>query len=124
VPQYDYATYTECQTSTTQVFRKLTTTSSWPNVVEYNGSGNNLCFSYTATTTATSTVSVESLTSFNTCYDCESPSMYINGLPQQGYSEANACNARTDYFVFSNRATVGQIIVGDTLYANSSKTTI
>ena len=35
-----------------------------------------------------------------------------------------ACNARTDYFVFSDRATVGQIIVGDTLYANSSKTTV
>jgi len=120
VPQYDYAEYTECQTSTTQVFRKLTTTASFPSFVEYN----NICYSSPVTTTQTTTIDVESLTSFNNCFDCENPSMFINGLPQQGYTEAAACNARTDYFVFSDRATVGQIIVGDTLYANSSKTTV
>ena len=50
--------------------------------------------------------------------------MFINGLPQGGYTLADGCVARTDYFVFSNRATVAQIVVGDILYANSSKTTV
>lgn len=120
IPQYDYATYTECQTSITAVFRKLSTTASFPTVVK----DNNICYSNAQSTTATSNVSVESLTSFVNCYDCESPSMFINGLPQGGYSLSAACNARTDYFVFSNRATVAQIVVGDILYANSSKTTV
>ena len=119
-PQYDYAEYTECQTSSKIVLRKLTTTASFPSFVEYN----NICYSNPVTTTQTTTIDVESLTSFNNCLDCENPSMFINALPQQGYVEADACNHRTDYFVFSNRATVGQIIVGDTLYANSSKTTV
>ena len=119
-PTYDYATYTECQTSSTIVLRKLTTTTSFPSFVEYN----NICYSNPVSTTATSVIDVESLTSFNNCYDCENPSFFINALPQQGYIEADACNHRTNNFVFSNRATVGQIIVGDTLYANSSKTTV
>ena len=119
-PIYDFATYTECQTSTTIVFRKLSTTASFPSFVEYN----NICYSSPVSTTATSSISVESLISFNNCLDCENPSMFINGLPQGGYAEADGCLARTDYFVFSDRATVGQIIVGDTLYANSSKTTV
>ena len=119
-PQYDYADILNVKQSTTQVFRKLTTTASFPSFVEYN----NICYSNPVINNRNSTISVESLTSFNNCFDCENPSMFINGLPQQGYTEAAACNARTDYFVFSDRATVGQIIVGDTLYANSSKTTV
>ena len=87
-PSYDYATYTECQTSSTIVLRKLTTTTSFPSFVEYN----NICYSNPVSTTATSVISVESLTSFNNCLDCENPSMFINALPQQGYVEADACN--------------------------------
>ena len=69
-PIYEYNEYTECHTNTTQVFRKLTTTSSWPSVVKYNVSGNDLCFSNPQSTTGNSSISVESLTSFNTCFDC------------------------------------------------------
>ena len=123
-PIYDYATYTECYTSTTQVFRKLTTTSSWPSVVEYSGSGNNLCFSFTSTTTATSTVSIEPLTSHISCFNCESPTTFVSGFAGSGeVSDTAACAASTPAYIFTSRANVSLIQVGDTMYANSSLST-
>ena len=123
-PIYEYKEYTECYTSTTQVFRKLTTTSSWPNVIKYNVSGNDLCFSNAQTTTATSSVSIETLTNYVNCFDCESPTTYVNATAGNGWVESTACNYATSDYIFTSRANVGLIIVGDTMYANSSESTV
>ena len=124
-PPYDYAEYTECFTSTTQIFRKLTTTSSWPAVVKYNVGGYDLCFSNQQSTTGTSTVSVESLTpNYPNCFDCETPTTYVNATAGNGWVESTACNYATSDYIFTSRANVGLIQTGDTMYANSSLSTI
>ena len=124
-PPYDYGEYTECFTSTTQIFRKLTTTVSWPAVVKYNVGGYDLCFSNQQSTTGTSTVSVESLTpNYPNCFDCETPTTYVNATAGNGWVESTACNYATSDYIFTSRANVGLIQTGDTMYANSSLSTI
>ena len=123
-PTYDYAEYTECFTSTTQIFRKLTTTSSWPIVLEYNVGGYDLCFSDQQPTTGTSTVSIEALTNHVNCFDCEAPTTYVNATPGNGWVESTACNYATSDYIFTSRASVGLIQTGDIMYANSSLSTI
>ena len=87
-------------------------------------SGNDLCFNYTATTTATSTVSVESLTSHTNCFDCESPTTFVSGFAGNGLSsDTLACAASTPAYIFTNRANVSLIQTGDIMYANSSLST-
>ena len=124
-PVYDYAEYTECYTSTTQVFRKLTTTSSWPTVLKYNVGGNVLCFSNDTITTATSSVSVESLPDYNNCFDCETPTTYSTAFAQNGVgSDTAACGIATSAYIFTSRATVALIQTGDIMYSNSAQSTV
>ena len=118
-----YREYTECQTSLTQVF-EIPFGSSIPTVIEYNVSGNDLCFSNPQTTSSTSGVSITGLTTHNNCFDCENPSMYVNATPTNGYIEADACNYATSNYIFANAANVAAIQVNDIMYANSSKSTV
>jgi hypothetical protein len=118
-----YREYTECQTSQTQVF-EIPFGSSIPTVIEYNVSGNDLCFSNPQTTSSTSGVSITGLTTHNNCFDCENPSMYVNATPTNGYIEADACNYATSNYIFANAANVAAIQVNDIMYANSSKSTV
>jgi len=129
-PTYDYAEYTECFTSTTQIFRKDTTTTDWPEVIEYNVGGYDLCFSDgDDTTTGTSTVSIEGLTHEINCFDCEDPTTYVNATPGNGYGEFVVCDyaqtlTTTTHYIFTSRTTVASIQVGDIMYANSSESTV
>ena len=118
-----YKEYTECQTSSTQVF-EIPFGTSIPTVIEYNVGGNDLCFSSPQTTSSTSGVSIVGLTTHNNCFDCENPTMFVNATPTNGYIESTACNFATSNYIFTNAANVNAIQVNDIMYANSSKSTV